>query len=445
MDNLEDEVTINKASGVLKSVAPNTKIPTEIVATKWYKQSQFKIIVLVILLACTAIYFVRNVVLGTPIDVQYATTGELTQTLVASGRILTPQRISIAAETIGRVVGIPVIEGQAVNQGQLLIQLNDADERANVANAHAAILQAKAKLRQLREVILPSANQSLSQANSNVEQLRRQLARTTELKQKGFISPAQLDIAKRDFDVANSQVNAARLQVQTNQASGSDLALASAAIAQANANLKLANVKLKEDTILAPTDGTLISRSVEAGDIVQAGKELMVLATNGPTQIAVLLDEKNIAKIALNQRALASADAFAGQRFNAVVSYINPGIDATRGSVEIKLLVNKPPSYIRQDMTVSVDIITAHRTNALLIPTATLHDASSNAPWVMVVRNKHAERQSVKLGLRGDNQVEVLEGLKTGEALIMANVGTIKANQRVRINKNQPPQINSVK
>ena len=445
MDNLEDEVTINKASGVLKSVAPNTKIPTEIVATKWYKQSQFKIIVLVILLACTAIYFVRNVVLGTPIDVQYATTGELTQTVVASGRIFTPQRISIAAETIGRVVDIPVIEGQAVNQGQLLIQLNDADERANVANAHAAILQAKAKLRQLREVILPSANQSLSQANSNVEQLRRQLARITELKQKGFISQAQLDIAKRDFDVANSQVNAARLQVQTNQASGSDLALASAAIAQANASLKLAFIKQQEDAILAPTNGTLISRGVEVGDIVQPGKELMALAANGPTQIAVLLDEKNIAKIALNQPALASADAFAGQRFNAVVSYINPGIDATRGSVEIKLLVNKPPSYLRQDMTVSVDIITAHRANALLIPTATLHDASSNAPWVMVVRNKHAERQSVKLGLRGDNQVEVLEGLKTGEALIMANVGTIKANQRVRINKNQPPQINSVK
>ena len=445
MDNLEDEVTINKASGVLKSVAPNTKIPTEIVATKWYKQSQFKIIVLVILLACTAIYFVRNVVLGTPIDVQYATTGELTQTVVASGRIFTPQRISIAAETIGRVVDIPVIEGQAVNQGQLLIQLNDADERANIANAHAAILQAKAKLRQLREVILPSANQSLSQANSNVEQLRRQLARITELKQKGFISQAQLDIAKRDFDVANSQVNAARLQVQTNQASGSDLALASAAIAQANASLKLAFIKQQEDAILAPTNGTLISRGVEVGDIVQPGKELMALAANGPTQIAVLLDEKNIAKIALNQPALASADAFAGQRFNAVVSYINPGIDATRGSVEIKLLVNKPPSYLRQDMTVSVDIITAHRANALLIPTATLHDASSNAPWVMVVRNKHAERQSVKLGLRGDNQVEVLEGLKTGEALIMANVGTIKANQRVRINKNQPPQINSVK
>ena len=224
--------------------------------------------------------------------------------------------------------------------------------------------------------------------------------------------------------------------MQTNQASGSDLALANASIAQANANLKLANVKLKEDSILSPNDGTLISRSVEAGDIVQPGKELMVLAANGPTQIAVLLDEKNIAKIALNQPALASADAFATQRFNAVVHYINPGIDATRGSVEIKLQVAEPPTYLRQDMTVSVDIITAYKANALIIPTATLRDASSDAPWVMLIRNKRAVHQIVKLGLRGDNQVEVLSGLKAGEAMILANLGTIKPNQRVRINKN---------
>ena len=414
--------------------------PIELVAPKvnnnWIKKPWFKISVAIILLAIVVIYFSRNIIFGTLVDVQYASTGNLTQTVVASGRILTPQRISIAAETIGRVMAIAVVEGQTVTRGQLLIQLNDADERANVANAHAALLQSNAKLRQLREVVLPSANQSLNQANSNVEQLRRQLTRTTALKQKGFISQAQLDMAQRDFDVAASQVNAARLQVQTNQASGSDLALANASIAQANANLKLANVKLKEDTILAPTDGTLISRSVEAGDIVQPGKELMVLAANGPTQIAVLLDEKNIAKIAINQPALASADAFATQRFNAVVHYINPGIDATRGSVEIKLQVAEPPTYLRQDMTVSVDIMTAYKANALKIPTATLRDASSDAPWVMLIRNKRAVHQIVKLGLRGDNQVEVLSGLKAGEAMMLANVGTVQPNQRVRINKN---------
>jgi HlyD family secretion protein len=437
---------VTRLSESLKPVEPNavkpviTKSnspkPSETKPIKWYKKSKFKIIVSIALVVCIAAYFARNIILGTPVDALYTNTGELTQTVVASGRILTPQRIEIATETIGRVASIPVIEGQIVKRGQLLIQLNDADERANVANAYASLLQANAKLRQLREVILPSANQSLSQANSNVEQLRKQLARTIELKQKGFISQAQLDTAKRDFDVANSQANAARLQVQTNQTSGSDLALANAAIAQANASLKLSQVKLQEDVILAPSDGTLIRRNVEVGDIVQPGKELMVLAANGQTQIAVLLDEKNIAKIAINQLALASADAFADQRFNAIVSYINPGIDVTRGSVEIKLLVENPPAYLRQDMTVSVDIITAHRANALIIPSSTLHDASSSEPWVMVVRNKRAVRQAIKLGLRGDNQVEVLSGLKTGETLLLASIGTIKPNQRVRINKN---------
>ena len=68
----------------------------------------------------------------------------------------------------------------------------------------------------------------------------------------------------------------------------------------------------------------------------------------------------------------------------------------------------------------------------MTIPTGAIHDASSNAPWVLVVRNKHTVRQSVKLGLRGDNSVEVLSGLKAGEAVILTAVGTIVADMRVR-------------
>ena len=418
-----------------KPELPKPEVPKPDVAIFWYKKIAFKTIVAVFFVLCIIAYAARNAIFGMPVDVQYASIGALTQTVVASGRIITPQRISIAAVITGRVVSIPVIEGQQVNRGQLLIQLNDADARANVAVAHAAAAQAYAKLRQLREVVLPVAMQSLSQANSNLAQLNKSLARTTALKQKGFISQAQLDTAKRDYDVAASQVNASRLQVQTNLKAGSDLAIANAAIAQANANLKLSHIKLQENAILASSAGTLISRQLEVGDIVQPGKELMQLAANGPTQIVILLDEKNIAKIALNQAALASADAYANKRFNAVVSYINPGIDAARGSVEIKLLVDKPPAYLRQDMTVSIDIITAHKANALMIPSATLRDATSNTPWVMVVRNEQAIHQTVKLGLRGDNLVEVLSGIKNNEALLLANVGTVKANAHVRFNK----------
>jgi HlyD family secretion protein len=401
------------------------------------KESQrhwLKISIATLIFASIAIYFSRNLILGKPVDAYTATITELAQTVVASGRVITPQRITIAAETTGRVSSIPVIEGQTVKRGQLLIQLNDQDERASVAQATAAVKQAEAKLRQLREVALPAASQNLKQAQTNVEQARKQYERTRDLQARGFISQAQLDEAKRNYDVIISQVSAARLQVETNRPAGSDLALATAAVAQANASLHLAQVKLNENAILAPADGTLISRSVESGDVVQAGKELMVLAADGETQIVVQLDEKNLAKLALGQKVLGSADAYPDQRFDAVVSYINPAIDATRGAVEVKMKVLDPPAYLRQDMTVSVDIETARRTNALVIPTGALHEASSNAPWVLVVRNKRTVKQPVKLGLRGDESIEVLSGLKAGEAVILSALGNIKADMHVRAN-----------
>jgi len=391
-----------------------------------------KIAIAVLVVVSLIAYLSRNILLGKPVEAYAATIGDLSQTVVASGRVMTPQRISIAAETTGRVNAIPVSEGQTVKRGQLLIQLNDLDERASLAQAAAAVGQAEAKLRQLHEVALPAASQTLKQAQTNAEQAKKQYERTRDLQARGFFSQAQLDEAKRNYDVIASQVSAARLQVKSNQPAGSDLAVAAATVAQANASLRLAQVKLNEDSILAPADGTLISRSVESGDIVQPGKELMVLAANGETQISVQLDEKNLAKLALGQKVLGSADAYADQRFDAVVSYINPGVDATRGSVEVKLVVANPPVYLRQDMTVSVDIETARRSGALTIPTGAIHDASSNAPWVLVVRNKHTVRQSVKLGLRGDNSVEVLSGLKAGEAVILTAVGTIVADMRVR-------------
>ena len=401
-------------------------------ATRIKQRTWLKIAIVILVIVIIVAYLSRNIILGKPVEAHAATIGDLTQSVVASGRVMTPQRISIAAETTGRVNAIPVLEGQTVKRGQLLIQLNDLDERASMAQATAAVSQAEAMLRQLHEVALPAASQALKQAQTNAEQAKKQYERTRELQARGFFSQAQLDDAKRNYDVIANQVSAARLQVKSNQPAGSDLAVAAAAVAQANASLRLAQVKLNEDAILAPADGTLISRSVEPGDIVQAGKELMVLAANGETQILVQLDEKNLAKLALGQKVLGSADAYADQRFDAVVSYINPGVDATRGSVEVKLLVVNPPAYLRQDMTVSVDIETARRSGALTIPTGAIHDASSNAPWVLVVRNKHTVRQPVKLGLRGDNSVEVLTGIKAGEAVILTALGTITADMRVR-------------
>ncbi len=394
--------------------------------------SWLKFGVLALAVLALALYLLRNILLGTPVDVYAATSGELVQSVVASGRVVSPQRVTVALQGSGRVQRVAVVEGQTVAAGQLLIELDNSDSRASLAQADAATAQAQAKLRQLGELGQPQAEQALAQAQATALQARKALDRSRDLVARGFVSQAAVDDAQRAVDVAASQVASAQAQVKTNAAGGSEALLAQAALSQAQAGQQLARAKLAQGQVLAPSSGVLISRSVEVGDIVQPGKALMVLAASGQTQILIQIDEKNLSKIALGQQAYASADAFASQRFDAVVGYINPGVDATRGAVEVKLNIPNPPAYLRQDMTVSVDIETARRTATVVIASSAVQDAATSKPWVLVVRDKRVVKQFVTLGLRGDTRLEVLGGIQAGEGVVPVSKTGVKAGQRVR-------------
>ncbi len=402
-----------------KTPGPNSR--------RWIKR-----VALAVLVIAALLYAARNLLLGTPVSTVTVVRGDLVQTIVASGRVATPKRVSIGTELTGRVVAIPVNEGQRVTRGQLLIQLNDDDERAALAQAEAGIAQANAKLRQTRDVALPAAEQSLRQAQSNLTQAQQQFARTHEMTTRGAFSKAQLDDAQRNLDVAQSQFKAAQIQVRTSRAGGSDFVLAQSALQQADASRQAAQARLDATRIVAPADGILIARNVERGDVATAGKSLMVLAPAGLTQVVVQIDEKNLSLLSVGESAVGSADAYPDQRFAASVSYINPGIDPLRGAVEVKLDVTKPPAYLKQDMTASIDIEVARRNGTLIVPTGTIHDLDSGKPWVMVIRDRHAQKQAVKLGLTGAGQVEVLEGVAAGDRLVPAGNTAIKAGQRVR-------------
>ena len=382
--------------------------------------------------AALAAYVGRNALLGTPVETVEVLRDDLIQTVVASGRVMSPRRVRVGAVITGRVVAIPVTEGQAVKKGADLVLLEDKDVRAALAQAQAGVAQAEAKVRQLREVGFPAAQQALLQAEATLTQVRGQFDRTKRLQAQGFVGQSQLDDAQRNLDVAESQARAARVQVETNSTRGSDFAMAMTALEQARAAERVAQAKLPDMVVRAPVDGVLISRNVEVGDIVQPGKELFLLAPAGETQVIVQIDERNLSQLSLGQKALGSADAFPGRRFPAELIYINPGIDALRGSVEVRLRVPSPPDYLRQDMTVSVDIEVARRAQAVVAPTQAVRDATTAQPWVLAVRNGRAERVPVKVGLRGDGRLEVLQGAAPGDALIPASLGLITAGQKVR-------------
>jgi HlyD family secretion protein len=370
-------------------------------------------------------------VFGPTVSADPVVRADFVQSVVASGHVEAPFRVNVGSQITGVVANIPVAEGQSVKVGDTLVVLDDREARAAVVQAEGAVAQAEARMRQVRELTLPSAEENLTQAQATLANAQATYDRVSQLAKTGVATRATLDDATRALNIARAQVRSAEFQVYTNRPGGSDYVMAETLLNQARAALASAKSRLSYTVVKAPRDGVLISRDVERGNVVQPSNVLMKLSPSADTQLVVQIDEKNLGLIALGQKALASADAFAKETFDAEVAYINPGVDLQRASVEVKLNLAHPPAYLRQDMTVSVDIETARHPAALIVPADTLRGMNTATPWVLKADASHARRQPVTVGLVSAGKAEILNGLKQGE-LVLPVSATVKEGARIR-------------
>ena len=355
---------------------------------------------------------------GTTVDIVPARSTPLTQTVVVSGRVLAPARVDVGATITGRVQTVGVDEGDHVKAGQVLVELERAELNAALAQAVATEQAAATRIAQWRDVATVSAREQLVQAEANYRNIERDAARQEQLFKQGFIGESRLDEARRAAAVAKSQYETARAVSAASAPAGVDRRLLDDQLAQARAARETAAAKLAQTMLRAPAAGVVLDRNVEPGDIVQPGKRLLALALDGDVRLTALIDEKNLAVLRVGQRARVSADAYPNQPFAAELSYLSPGIDAQRGTVEAKFAVPAPPPFLRSDMTVSIDIEVAARADGLVIPATAVRELQSRQPWVLVVRDGHAARQPVQIGARTAEQVEVLSGLAAGAEIV---------------------------
>jgi HlyD family secretion protein len=383
-------------------------------------------------------YFGAPRVLGPIVLAAPVSRVDFVQTLVASGHIEAPYRVSIGSQVTGVVAGVPVAEGAVVRAGDVLVTLDDTEARAAVVQAEGQLAEAEARIRQIIALTLPSAEQSLIQANATLLDAQKTYDRAATLAAGGNATLASLDDARKSLDVAKTQMRSAELQVFTNRPRGSDYVLAETQVAQTTAVVAAAKSRLSYTILKAPRNGVLIARSVEVGNIAQPGKELMSLSPEGNVQVVVQIDERNLGLIAIGQNALASADAYAKQVFPARIAYINPGVGLQTASVEVKLDVPDLPAYIREDMTISVDIEVARHPKALVVPVIDVHDANGARPWILKASGGYARRETVTVGLLSAGKAEILSGLAEGESVIPASAD-VRDGGRIRLRT--PPSV----
>ena len=386
------------------------------------------VVVAVIAAAVVLILRARGPVLRTTVVTRQA----LEQHIVASGRVRVPTRVQIAAQTAGLVVAIGAVEGQRVKTGDLLVQIEDGAERAAVAQAEAAVNQAKARVDQLRRVGAIVATEALREAESNLERAQTELARTTKLVESNAVPAIELENARRAVAIARAQKTAADAQQTAAAPMGADSRIALTALLQTQAQLAGANVRLAQTRIIALQNGEVLSRSVEPGDVVQPARTLMILAADADVQLVFQADERNLAWIALGQVARASPDAYPQQVFDGTVSYIAPSIDPLRGSVEVRLAVAAPPPQLKPDMTVSIDLTVARKANALTVGSEAVRGAATQTPHVLAVEAGRVVRRDVQLGIRGEGSLEILSGLDEGAEVILPDGRRLAPGARVR-------------
>ncbi len=359
----------------------------------------------------------------------------LVRTLQFSARVATSSRVDIGSTVTGRVTQVSVREGAQVKKDAVLVRLESDELNAALAQAQANAQQASARLSGLRSTGRSAVNSAVAQANSVLIAAQSEFTRTQALVKQGFLSDAKLDEVQRTVSVAQAQLASVQAQQTANTEQGTDVVQAQAQLTLAKSATDAAKARLEQTFVKAPADAKVLTRLVEPGQIVQPGRALLSLALSSPLQLVAQVDEHYLGQLQVGQTADAVADAYPNQRFAVKVQSISPLVDAQRGAIEVKFtLVQAPPVFLREDMTLSIEVETARRERALIVPTDAIRaspaDLASTAT-VLIEKNGRVEERQVRLGLRTLGAVEVLEGLASGDTVLLG--AAPKVGRRVHV------------
>ncbi len=346
----------------------------------------------------------------------------LVQRVVASGEVGSQSVAQVGSEITGVVAVRHVREGDAVKAGDLLLELRDDEQRARVGEAEAA-------LEQLLQSTRPQAEALLRETRTNLDQATRERERRDALYERGLLSVELREQARRAEIVVRVAHERARLAAASLAEGGSEEQML-------RQRLEAARVALSRTRIHAQVDGIVQSRAVEPGDLVQPGRTLLEIARAGGREILLPLDEKDLAPVAPGQLAQVVADAYPERAVPARVSYLAPAVDTSRGTLDVHLDLLDPADFLRQGMTVSVNIETGRRARALVLPNDALFAREGSRGEALRVKSGRVERVAVRLGLRGTGLSEVVEGLEPGDRVLAA---AAQEGRRVRLRERPLP------
>ena len=424
------------------------------------KQRSPKILFLVIavILAVVALgyaYFFAGTrtISAAPVRTETGGSSSAESVLSASGYVVAHHKIAVGAKVMGRVAWIGVEKGDTVQEGQVLVRLEDTEFRAQVNQASANLAAAQARLDQLRSGSRPQEKlkdkAAVLQAEANLKNAEADYQRSETLYRSGVASKSELDRALAQRDTARALVEAARQSSAMTDIGPrtEEIRAGEAQVQQMRAARDYAQTQLAATEIKAPVAGTVLQRIVERGEMVSpsafggsgARTSVVDLADLTDLQIELDISQSDFSRLKMGQRAEIIPEAYPNLRYTGYIAEIAPEANRAKSTVQIKVKVENPNEQLRPEMNARVNFLsdkpvstTGQSTARVLVPKQAVV-RKDNAAFVFVIKGNRVEQRTIRTGEESGDAYFVLDGLSGNESVATAGVDKLRDGDRVKI------------
>jgi len=362
------------------------------------------------------------------VKVAKAERGTIAAPVTAVGTIWPREKADVAAKVSAQIKSMALLKNKLVRAGQIIAVLESRDLQAQRAEAIAALNEARANERSVVTGTIPKTNaedqKALMDARAKVNNARAIYERRRVLYEKGGISKKDLEASQLDLTTAEDEL---RLQEQTvtlrtRSLNPNDRALAAARTAQAQQHLVTLDAQLSYATIRSPITGIVTDQFQYEGEFASAGGKLVTIADTSSVIVKAPFSDTAVAELKTGDSATVIPTDTSAEEMHGQVTLLSRSSDPTNRTVEVWVTLGNEDGKLRANGAAQVTIAANSKNDAVIVPASavTLETSNADEGTVMVVDDQNvAHETKVKIGIRTPDKIEIVEGLKGDETVVI--------------------------
>jgi len=348
--------------------------------------------------------------------ISYKATLEASQEGIVSGKVG------------GKVVQVMFENGKYVSQGDTLIKLDDQDIKNNIASSQAKLNASESQVKSSESQLI-SSQTGLQKVQLSVENAVRTYDRTKELFDGGAISKVELESAETALSNAKSDLESAKASIETSKAS---IETSKANVTTAQVDLKNLTDSLANTTITAPITGILDEKSVDLGQYANMGVVLGKVKAISPIYAVIEVDQNDMSSLKVGQSAKVKVGSNDIKDYDGIIKTLEASADTTSRVFKCKVEIANPDRALKPGIYANVDIVGAQTSEVIAVTTDALSGNQGN--YTVFVNDKGvARKRIVSIGEIAKGLVEIKDGVKKGDSVIITNVNTLQDGDAISV------------